>query len=279
MKEATIYYHDDMDGICSAAIIRKIYPEAKCIKSNYGNEVPEIKDEDIKNKIVFVVDYSFEPEIMEKLKNESRIFCWIDHHKSAMERNPELWNSDEIDGLRSLDKSGCELTWEWFEPHEDAPQIVKLIGDYDMWRFNHPETKAFGEIASLEIESPEDMVGMFDGGVPIETLEGGELLLKAQLKRVKKAFKDGFDIMFHGYKTRRMNTNNDQSNVGNYACKQGYDIGMIWYVKGENIIIGLRSIGDIDVSILAKKYNGGGHKNAAGFEVPWHKFHMDEVWE
>ena len=29
----------------------------------------------------------------------------------------------------------------------------------------------------------------------------------------------------------------------------------------------MRSIGDIDVSFLCSKFNGGGHKNAAGFGI------------
>jgi nanoRNase/pAp phosphatase (c-di-AMP/oligoRNAs hydrolase) len=33
-------------------------------------------------------------------------------------------------------------------------------------------------------------------------------------------------------------------------------------------IFSLRSVGDFDVSAIAKIYGGGGHKNAAGFTVP-----------
>jgi oligoribonuclease NrnB/cAMP/cGMP phosphodiesterase (DHH superfamily) len=37
--------------------------------------------------------------------------------------------------------------------------------------------------------------------------------------------------------------------------------------------IALRSVGDFDVSEIAKKYGGGGHKNAAGFlNDEWYKF-------
>jgi len=278
MEEAIIYYHDDMDGICSAAIVKTVYPDAKCVKCNYDN-IPEININDIKDKIVFVVDFSFDSKTMQWLKKESRIFCWCDHHKSAMERNPELWESDEIDGLRSLDKSGCELTWEWFSPHKEAPLAVKLVGDYDMWKFKYLETKLFGEIASLKFEKPEDMVRMFDNKIIPSMLKDGELLLTAKHKRVEKTFNNGFDITFCGYDTRRMNSNNDISELGNYACKQGYKVGMVWFMKGENIIVGLRSIGDVDVSEVAKKFGGGGHRNASGFTVPWWKFNMAEVWD
>jgi oligoribonuclease NrnB/cAMP/cGMP phosphodiesterase (DHH superfamily) len=42
-----------------------------------------------------------------------------------------------------------------------------------------------------------------------------------------------------------------------------YVIG--WYFNGTKYVYSLRSDGDCDVSELAKRYNGGGHKKAAGF--------------
>jgi oligoribonuclease NrnB/cAMP/cGMP phosphodiesterase (DHH superfamily) len=37
--------------------------------------------------------------------------------------------------------------------------------------------------------------------------------------------------------------------------------------------VALRSVGDFDVSEIAKQYGGGGHKNAAGFiHNEWYKF-------
>ena len=43
---------------------------------------------------------------------------------------------------------------------------------------------------------------------------------------------------------------------------------MGWFERGDGKIqFSLRSNGDIDVSAIAKIYNGGGHKNAAGFQM------------
>jgi nanoRNase/pAp phosphatase (c-di-AMP/oligoRNAs hydrolase) len=36
----------------------------------------------------------------------------------------------------------------------------------------------------------------------------------------------------------------------------------------EGRVFSLRSIGDFDVSEIAKQYGGGGHKNASGFRLP-----------
>jgi nanoRNase/pAp phosphatase (c-di-AMP/oligoRNAs hydrolase) len=47
---------------------------------------------------------------------------------------------------------------------------------------------------------------------------------------------------------------------GTFGCAISYD--------GENneFCYSLRSIGDYDVSIIAKYFGGGGHKNASGFK-------------
>ncbi|MBS1517500.1 MAG: bifunctional oligoribonuclease/PAP phosphatase NrnA [Bacteroidetes bacterium] len=48
---------------------------------------------------------------------------------------------------------------------------------------------------------------------------------------------------------------------------QGIKIGIVLVELPDNIKVSFRSKGDIDVSILAKEYGGGGHKNAAGANV------------
>lgn len=44
---------------------------------------------------------------------------------------------------------------------------------------------------------------------------------------------------------------------------------LLQYVQDRDLWrFSLRSVGDFDVSEIARKYGGGGHKNAAGFRVP-----------
>jgi len=68
--------------------------------------------------------FSLPIEEMASLNQKCDLF-WIDHHKSAMERNTELWNS-ELAGLRSMDNSGCMLTWMYFHGKEEAPTVIKI---------------------------------------------------------------------------------------------------------------------------------------------------------
>jgi nanoRNase/pAp phosphatase (c-di-AMP/oligoRNAs hydrolase) len=61
------------------------------------------------------------------------------------------------------------------------------------------------------------------------------------------------------------------SEAGNALVNMGYDIGLAWFENGRGqISFSLRSNkkgSDVDVSAIAKTFGGGGHRNAAGFQI------------
>lgn len=258
-----------MDGICSAAIVKKVHPDVECIPCQYGKE-PKIDVHKNKNNEVFIVDFSFDEGTMLDLLISSKSVCWIDHHKSARDELFTLWNNKEVKGIRNIEFSACELTWEYFFQDEDTPMAVIHIGDFDMWKFEILHTKSFFETAHIMLDSPytptwEKFLGNDYEQILKEYIDIGIYLVKAKTKRFQVSVSNGFDINWHGYKTRVINTNHDISNAGAYAIEKGYDIAIIWYNYRNKIRVGLRSKSDTDVSTIAKQYGGGGHKNAAGF--------------
>lgn len=54
------------------------------------------------------------------------------------------------------------------------------------------------------------------------------------------------------------------SHLGNYLCTNK-PIDFIILIDMIRETVSLRSIGEVNVSVIAQKYGGGGHKNAAGF--------------
>jgi len=272
------YHHNDLDGICSAAIVRKYHPDVKCIPCQYGREIKipeEIADH------IFMVDFS-DKYIIEKFSSLTN-FTWIDHHKTAQEDLSDLWNDENIKGTRSTDKAACELTWEYFYPSEATPVPVLYIGDFDMWEFEHVHTKKFFETAQVILDSPvspswDKLLSDESNPLVKEYIDIGSYLVKAKTKRYQVSFSNGYDIKWHGYKTRVINTNNDISDAGAYAKERGYDVAIIWYNYKNQIRVGLRCKDEIDVSIIAKQYGGGGHKNAAGFiQSPKEFFEMVNI--
>ena len=283
------FYHNDLDGICSAAIVRKANPakidepdtEVKCIPCDYGKEPNprEYPDADI-----FLVDFTFDRKTMEWLIKRDN-FVWIDHHKTAGEKHPDIWNDKNIKGNRGTAMAACEYTWKYFFPKEMMPPSVASVGDVDMWEFDVEHSLEFFEAVNAVIDDPyaelwSPLLHRFNYGKKYrELIEHGKTLLIAKTKRVKQTFKDGYDGCWHGHKTRFMNTNHDISDCGNYAVKQGYPLAFIWYLDNNFIRVGLRS-GTVDVSEIAKKHGGGGHKAAAGFQLTFNEFEehvLDEI--
>jgi nanoRNase/pAp phosphatase (c-di-AMP/oligoRNAs hydrolase) len=58
------------------------------------------------------------------------------------------------------------------------------------------------------------------------------------------------------------------SEIGHELANES-QVGITWFERGDGVIqFSLRSVGDIDVSAIAKRRNGGGHLHAAGFQLP-----------
>ena len=90
---------------------------------------------------------------------------------------------------------------------------------------------------------------------------------------VKKAKK----IKIGKIKTLAVNSSILISEIGDALIKKLPPIAVIWFKAGNKKRASLRSNGEIDVSKIAEKYGGGGHKCAAGFAIesgdlfPWEK--------
>jgi len=132
-----IFYHNDPDGWCSAAIVRKYLLECNPITAmgdfhecRYGMEFPW--DAIAAGDTVYMVDFSLKQQELVRLKNSCREFVFIDHHQTALEEVAELaWDSP---GILAVGKGACELTWEYMFPDKPMPRAVHLISMYDVWK-------------------------------------------------------------------------------------------------------------------------------------------------
>jgi oligoribonuclease NrnB/cAMP/cGMP phosphodiesterase (DHH superfamily) len=285
-----VYYHNDPDGIMSGAIVNgKFYEEETVlVPIDYSDDINSVV---LKHSMgvhadhIFIVDFSFDEEIVERflkpclIKNNG-VLHWIDHHESAKTKYKDMWNSKNIKGLRDTSQSGCMLTWKYLFPTSDIPFAVKLIQDIDLWEFKYDETKPFisGFMLNRPYPDSEFVLNLLfneDTIYPtISLIEQGTILNKAQVNRVKSVIKNGKEINFHGYRTLAINCPVDDSMLGNYACEElGYEIGLVWRVKQDNVTVGLRCTSDdIKVNQIAEQYNGGGHIKASGFSIPLKDF-------
>ncbi len=267
------FYHTDLDGQCSAAIIKMRHAQDKDLKLipiNYSMDFPF--DTIKKNEKIFIVDFSLKMPEFRKLMGITKELVWIDHHKTAIEDTVEI--SDEIRGLRRIGTdSGCKLTWEYFyHPTLKTPRIVELVSDYDAWVFKHKdetkEVKAGLESVDTEPEHANWVRWFNSDGALDEIRNAGIPIIKYQKRLYKRLIeKWGYSVEFEGYKAIVVNIGVFNSDLFE-DVSHNYDIMIDHIFDGKKWTISLYTINkDIDVGKIAKKFGGGGHPGAAGFIV------------
>lgn len=306
-----IFYHIDNDGKLAAFLVKEHYKKiwssermgtVKGYPINYGMEFPFEEIEP--NELVYIVDYSISPEEMRQLHSITENIVWIDHHKTAIEKyaNFEI----EIDGLRSVEASGCVLTYCYLDLMDEytmfdyermkksIPTLVKYIGAHDVGITEYP-----GEYVNYGVQTcntdPFDENCIWNS---IMDVDASDPIMRVVIDRGRGAL-DMLDIMakdimkfksftctFHGYKSYAVNMARPYANSKWFdIClseeeQETADLYIVFSYNGEHYTytlfrgkLGLEK--DIDVSAIAVEYGGGGHKGAAAFSVPEMLLHKE----
>jgi len=264
------FHHNDLDGRCSAAIVKTAYPAINInfIEVDYSSKIPF--DLISKDESVIIVDFSFGPEGFEKLKTITEDIVWIDHHTTAIDSNPEMTTAK---GVRGRGKpSACYLTWCYYF-NDIPPRAVQLVSDYDTWQFRLGEdTLHFFLGIQTEDDGPTSEIwkGLLDlrtdNICTLESIRRGKIIEKYQDNRYKRLISDlSYEVMFEDHLWIVCNSPITGRRLFNSIDVSNYYGMIITSYNGKNWIVSLRSDTDKDVSKIAVKYGGGGHKNAAGF--------------
>lgn len=263
-------HHNDADGLCAGAIVRRRFGDTvELIETNYGRPVPWEKVDAAQT--VIVTDFSLPKADMLKIyRAKGKNFIWIDHHISAIK---EMSDHAGIAGLRNVDEAACVLTWQYFFPDEDVPPAVRYIGDRDIWRFAYPQTKAFSEgLFYADTRTDNDALWQLlfnnDEAMIQSLMQRGRILLEARLAGItRRVHGHGFETTFNGFRTLAVNLPSS-GDVGHHICSLGYDVAYVYSESQQDGVVYTHVTlysETTDVSALAKKYGGGGHKGAAGF--------------
>lgn len=306
-----IFYHSaDLDGKCSAAVALRY--EKQCWNRdcelypiNYGDPFPW--DKITPGRRVYMLDFSLQPfEQMYRLGDSCELI-WIDHHKTAL----DAWAAGELgpDGTPltsshlkcqaacEVGKAGCELTWLFFNQDQELEQIpraVRLLGRYDVWdekctdptwahilAFQYGMRLQDGEPASLlwlELLGDCGEERMDDWLRAITA--GGDSVLKYEAKQNEIAMSAcAFETEFEGL--RALAANRGPTNSKLFESKwdpEKHDVmvSFYWSHRGEWKVSLYTTKNGIDCGAICKKYGGGGHPKAAGFQCKTLPFAMEK---
>jgi len=260
-KPDTILYHGNCpDGFGAAFCAWKVLGStATYTPCSHGDPPP-----DCTGKHVAVFDFCWSKDKLRAIQAQTASFVLLDHHISAMNEN-----QDEPFCYFDMKKSGARLAWDFFFPEQPPPKLIEYVQDRDLWTWIMPDSKAFNLAHDLHAHEFEAWDKLLDDTAVTKQIEQGKTLLKYQTSLVEAIAKKAFKVNWSGKAVYAVNSVNFASDVGNFlSSRDDCDFALIWGYNQERKLFecSLRSDDDVNnVSLVAKKFGGGGHARAAGF--------------
>ena len=276
-KKTIVLYHADLDGLAAAWVCWTRFKENAEYKAvQYNQPVPDF---DYNGVDLYIVDFSYSLDILLGLKMICNSVKVIDHHKTA-EKTLSCFEG----AVYNPNYAGCDLTWITFYPGVEIPLAVRYAADRDLWKFHYPETKAF--CAGIDLVRKDDLfetfrfwdqlclTDQFGSSLTLkEVISNGEIIVKQNdsITNRKVKSEDWKTIEFEGYSTALYNQIgliSEQANA--ILTSTPIEVTLSYFFLKDGVcVFNMRSRKEIDVSDIAIKYGGGGHKNAASFKLPF----------
>jgi oligoribonuclease NrnB/cAMP/cGMP phosphodiesterase (DHH superfamily) len=273
--DLVIYHHPCPDG-CTSATIANMYYKMNNKKvefwglSHAGNSPHDLFDR-LKDKNILICDFSFKKDVITKLMAIVKGLLIIDHHLSAKN---DLVDLDQHYKIFDMDHCGAHLVWKYFFPEKPIPLFVRYIEDNDIWLKAMPNTlEVTAYVASLDLNFDifekfiinEDLIHQI-------VIPMGEILLKQAQKQIDSALSKStikmIEFLNNIYFVGLCNSTTNINEVGNQMLTKypGVNFSIVYsYNAYETFSASLRSDESrTDVSIIASKCSGGGHRNASG---------------
>jgi oligoribonuclease NrnB/cAMP/cGMP phosphodiesterase (DHH superfamily) len=295
MKTTVIHHSADFDGIFCREIARKFLPaDTEFIGWDYGDAKVPFPSEGT----VYVLDLS--PECFTEPVQPDQLlrFIWIDHHKSAIEKFANI----EVPGYRIDGVAACRLAWQWFTEVAEVgayapnfaargqrqslpqkqdfidrlvgePLAVRLAGEYDIWDKRDPDAETFQFGLRSQELSPEHWDALLHPSMDFVTvlLGKGKALQRYQQANDASVIQSiGFELEWEGLKFLACNAARYNSLLFTAGLQPHHDacFGFKWTGKDWSVSL-YHAPGKEhhDLSQIAVKHGGGGHRGACGFRT------------
>ncbi|VVU94958.1 hypothetical protein CPAV1605_683 [seawater metagenome] len=271
MNNLVIYHKNCNDGFGAALVAwLKFGDDAEYYAANHYSNPPNVS-----NKNVYILDFSYSADIINKMLKEVQSLIIIDHHLSAKKDLEQIPVENKI---FDMNHSGATLSWNYFFPNTKTPLLLEYIEDRDIWKNELENTKEcfFGlnEIKKdfkiwkqyLDDEKVKDLLKtgsiIYNHNQDLINFLSRSSYLKSTVLSDNKSYNIAY-----------LNSSVLKSDLGNHLLVKVYpeaDFSAIYHYDGgdNKTIYSLRSTDEkTDVSEIAKKYNGGGHRNASGLAI------------
>lgn len=279
MNVLCIYHGNCADGFGAAVVVRMALG-ADNVEFHPG--VYQDPPPDVTGRDVLMVDFSYKRPVLLEIAERANTILILDHHKSAQEDLVDL--PDNVDVRFDMDHSGAILTWLHFFPHDQPPLLLRHIEDRDLWRFELDGTR---EIQAALFSYPY-LFDVWDQLILKDQLAQERIIsaLRQEGKSIeRKHFKDinelilsaAYRMNIAGHNVPVLNAPYFFSSDAGHVMGKGEPFAACYWDTPDGRVFSLRSADEgLDVSDIARRFGGGGHKHAAGFRIPVDRINL---WE
>lgn len=286
MNPYIIYHGGCRDGFAAAYVAWLFHGDRAYYHPGYYGKL-DYSDNAVKNNDVVFIDFIYKYEDMLQICRMANSVTVIDHHKTSEEIINQLRTAALIEGFRfntlfDLKESGATLAWEYYFPNQPArPDFLNYVKDRDLWEFKHEwsrEINAYISTWEFDFNVYAQKHQLFDR---IIAKEKGEAVLAKTKQYCREVAKNTNVHKFtlpngETYDVPVVNAPQvDVSELLEFLMNE-YRTNFVmayWRRHDEKIVYSIRTRGELDASSIAKIYNGGGHKNTAGFESNYDIFY------
>lgn len=302
-KNPLVIYHGNCaDGFSAAWCFHNAQEEMQ-ISFDFHPGVYNETPPDCSGRIVYLVDFSYKADVVMEILTVADHVYLIDHHKTAIDDLKILEGDPKFTMYTDLERSGAMLAWDFLHNHnlspcgdlypgeanyKNPPLLLNHIQDRDLWKFKLAHTREISaNVFSFEytFENWDRLMSSDQAALIVQTVAGAAIERKhhkdiAELVKVCYRTMDFAEACHYRVPVASLpyTLSSDAGRVIIEEADRRCDLldklpedvfAACYWDTVEHRIFSLRSNEDgADVSEIAKKYGGGGHRHAAGFKVP-----------
>lgn len=289
-----IITHTDLDGQSCPAVLKSyinMYGYEDDIMDIYYVSVQDAKDFVLnaiavldKSETLFITDLNILDDEVVKIIDEAtengKVVYFVDHHKDSNINRP--WNLSDTESNISATEAFAKVLFEESEMNDSIKEFIELVTLRDTWQWNKLGIKngaKANRLNSLCFMYPKgiyftiDMSRRLTSNSEIITDSEMSLILEEEerhnnycIERASTVVVKLLSINGISYKYAKVevDSNKYSSDTANIIYSNR-DIDFVAvYVKDTEAYALRTNKDDVDVSLIAKSFGGGGHAKAAG---------------
>lgn len=304
----TILYHKNCnDGLIAAMNFYAYFKEKHELDNvifqpvQHGEPLPD--QSILKDREVYVVDFSYPRTVMMELVEMASNVTLLDHHESAIHNlfTGEKWLSgcnlpaykDEENGeylMTSLKakievdkkRSGATLAYREVGVWINDPVVQQTLHyistraeDRDNWVFDYEDSKAVHEyIRSIGFDLSKLYDALFGNGIDFAGIQArikeAQIRVDMRDELARNYARLARPVNFMGHTVPAVNIPSDFASLVGDILNKNAPFAVMYVVTDQKILLSMRSDKDkgVDVEEIARQLGGGGHSAASGCSIP-----------